>query len=88
MSLDVVSYAMGRKSASGGVQPVLVEETLTITENGTTVLTPESGVNGFSKVTIAVGVAARCPHADVTGDFGYARMLADGFGWSGSATIE
>ena len=85
MPFDLVSYAMGRRS---GVQPVLAEETLTITENGTTVLTPESGTSGFSKVTVAVGVAARCPHADVTAAFGYAALLAGGFGWTGSVTIE
>ena len=87
MPFDLVSYAMGRRSG-GGVPPVLTEETLAITENGTTVLTPETGVSGFSKVTVAVSVAGRCPHADGSADFGYAALLAGGFGWSSSVTIE
>jgi len=85
MPFDLPSYAMGRRSC---VQPALAEEAVTITENGTTVLTPETGTSGFSKVTVAVGVAARSPRADMTAAFGYAALLAGGFGWTGSVTIE
>lgn len=50
--MDVVSYLLGKKAGGGGGGGTLQEKTITITEDGTTVLTPDTGYDGFSKVTI------------------------------------
>lgn len=49
--MDLFSYLLGKQSGGGGGGN-LQEKTVTITEDGTTVLTPDAGYDGFSKVTI------------------------------------
>lgn len=46
----------GKASAVVNVEPSLEEKTVTITENGTTEVTPSSGKDGMSKVTVTTNV--------------------------------
>lgn len=63
----------------------LEEKSVSLAENGTTVVLPAAGVDGFSKVSITVAVPLRCPHADPTAALDFVQMLADGFSFSTSA---
>lgn len=55
MSLDLGSYLLG-KSKGGGGQPNLQSKSITITENGTSNVTPDTGYDGLSQVNVTTNV--------------------------------
>ena len=57
MCLDITSYLLGKKSGGGGKKPELQEKSITITQNGETIVTPDEGKDGLSKVNITTNVS-------------------------------
>ena len=58
--MDVTSYLLG-KNAGGGSAPALQNKSVTITENGTTNVTADSGYDGLSKVEVITNVPTSGP---------------------------
>ncbi len=58
---DVTNY----KNVNVNVEPNLEQKTVTITENGTTEITPTSGKDGISKVTVTTNVPTTSPIEEV-----------------------
>lgn len=54
--MDVTSYLLG-KQAGGGGTPTLQDKSVTITENGTTNVTADTGYDGLSEVEITTNVS-------------------------------
>ena len=62
MGLDSVSYIMGKKSvppAPPAPQIKLEEKTMSITSNGNRVITPSTGYDGISKLSLQIYVAVQ-----------------------------
>lgn len=53
--MDITSYLLGKK-AGGGSTPTLQTKSVTITENTTTEVTPDSGYDGLEKVNVTTNV--------------------------------
>lgn len=53
--MDITSYLLG-KQAGGGSTPTLQTKSVTITENTTTEVTPDSGYDGLSSVEVTTNV--------------------------------
>ena len=53
--MDITSYLLG-KQAGGGSTPTLQTKSVTITENTTTEVTPDSGYDGLEKVNVTTNV--------------------------------
>lgn len=54
--MDITSYLLG-KQAGGGSTPTLQDKSVTITENGTTSVTADSGYDGLSNVSVTTNVS-------------------------------
>ena len=54
--MDVTSYLLG-KQAGGGSTPALQNKSVTITENGTTNVTADTGYDGLSQVEVTTNVS-------------------------------
>jgi hypothetical protein len=54
--MDITSYLLG-KNSSGGTTPTYQEKSVTITENGTTSVTADSGYDALNKVNITTNVS-------------------------------
>lgn len=55
--MDITSYLLGKNSSSGGGEPTLQDKSITITENGTTSVTADSGYDALNKVNITTNVS-------------------------------
>ena len=51
--MDITSYLLGKKAGSGGTAN-LQNKSITITENGTTTVNPDTGYDGMKKVDVSV----------------------------------
>lgn len=58
--MDITSYLLGKK-AGGGSAPVLQDKEVTITENGETEITADSGYDGLSSVNVTTDVPGSTP---------------------------
>lgn len=58
--MDILSYTLGKK-AGGGSAPVLQDKEVTITENGETEITADSGYDGLSSVEVTTNVPGSTP---------------------------
>lgn len=54
--MDIVSYLLGKQSSGGGGSN-LQEKSVTITENTTTIVNPDSGYDGLTKVNVTTNVS-------------------------------
>lgn len=54
--MDITSYLLGKKAGGGGTPVSLQDKEVTITENGETEVTADSGYDGLSKVDITTNV--------------------------------
>lgn len=55
--MDVTSYLLGKQAGGGGSTPTLQNKSVTITENGTTNVTADSGYDGLSEVEVTTNVS-------------------------------
>ena len=56
--MDVTSYLLGKKAGGGGGSATLQTKSVTITGNGTTNVTPDTGYDGMDRVNITTNVQA------------------------------
>lgn len=75
--MDIVSYLLGKQSSGGGGSN-LQEKSVTITENTTTIVNPDSGYDGLTKVNVTTNVSG----ADITEYFDTNITTQSGFGYS------
>ena len=61
--MDIFSYILGKKAGGGGGGSKLQKKTITISEDGTTILTPDTGYDGFNEVTVIVEQSGILPSA-------------------------
>lgn len=61
--MDVTSYLLG-KQAGGGGTPTLQDKSVTITENGTTNVTADTGYDGLSEVEVTTNVSGGADLSD------------------------
>lgn len=54
--IDITAYLMGKKAGGGGEPPVYEEKNVSITQNGDSTITAESGYDAISKVNLSVNV--------------------------------
>lgn len=55
--MDLTSYLLGKKAGGGGTPISLQTKNVTVTENGTTTINPDSGYGGLSKVNLTTNVS-------------------------------
>lgn len=56
--MEITSYLLGKKSSGGGGGSTLQDKEVTITENGTTNITADSGYDGLSEVEVTTNVSS------------------------------
>lgn len=54
--IDITSYLLGKKAGGGGTPPVYEEKNVSITQNGDSTITADSGYDAISKVNLSVNV--------------------------------
>jgi len=54
MALDITSYLLGKESGGSGPTPTYQSKDVSITENGTTTITPDTGYDALSEVDVTV----------------------------------
>ena len=54
--MDILSYVLGKKSGGGGGSATLQSKSVNITENGNTQVSPDTGYDGLSNVSINTNV--------------------------------
>lgn len=54
--IDITAYLLGKKAGGGGEPPVYEEKNVSITQNGDSIITAESGYDAISKVNLSVNV--------------------------------
>lgn len=64
--MDIVSYLLGKNSAGGGGEVNLQEKSVTITQNTTTTVNPDSGYDGMTKVNVTTNVEPNLQDKQVT----------------------
>lgn len=56
MALDITSYLLGKESGGSGPTPTYQSKDISITENGTTTITPDTGYDALSEVDVTTNI--------------------------------
>lgn len=59
--MDITSYLLGKQAGGGGGSATLQSKSVTITENGTTNVIPDTGYDGLTNVNITTNVGGDTP---------------------------
>lgn len=71
LKIDVNDYSLQSMKASGGVQPTYESKDVTITQNGTTTITPSTGYDALSDVDVTVNVPVPATYPPNWSQIGY-----------------
>jgi hypothetical protein len=64
--MDITSYLLGKQAGGGGSSTLQNDKEVTVTSNGTSVITPDSGYDGVKKVSLTTNVQPNLESKSVT----------------------